>query len=62
MFWEMGLTELILLKERKPFCWKGMLVMALGVLQIVGGAVVIASTTGLLLQLGWGLIAECQCQ
>ncbi|CAC5413781.1 unnamed protein product [Mytilus coruscus] len=58
IFWEMGLTELILLKERKPFCWKGMLVMALGVLQIAGGAVVIASTTGLLLQLGWGLIAE----
>ncbi|CAC5418044.1 unnamed protein product [Mytilus coruscus] len=29
LFWEMGLTELIFVKERKPFCWKGMLVTAL---------------------------------
>ncbi|CAG2189204.1 unnamed protein product [Mytilus edulis] len=35
-----------------------MLVVALGILQIAVGAVIIASTTGLLTQLGWGLIAE----
>ncbi|VDI42743.1 Hypothetical predicted protein [Mytilus galloprovincialis] len=58
LFWEMGLTEVIFVKERKPFCWKGMLVIALGVLQIAVGAVIIASTSGLLTQLGWGLVAE----
>ncbi|CAC5367811.1 unnamed protein product [Mytilus coruscus] len=58
VFWEMGLTQLLFVKERKPFCWKGMLVVALGVLQITVGAVLIASTAGILTQLGWGLIAE----
>ncbi|CAC5418045.1 unnamed protein product [Mytilus coruscus] len=58
VFWEMGLTQLIFVKERKPFCWKGMLVIALGVLQIAVGAVIVASTAGILAQLGRGLIAE----
>ncbi|CAC5367806.1 unnamed protein product [Mytilus coruscus] len=58
LFWEMGLTELIFVKERKPFCWKGMLVTALGVLQIAVGTLILATSIGTLTQLGWGLIVE----
>ncbi|XP_051816914.1 uncharacterized protein LOC127537765 [Acanthochromis polyacanthus] len=45
--------------EEKPrFSWEGLLVFFLGILQIVGGALLTASTFGALAQVGMGLITE----
>jgi hypothetical protein len=58
VFCELGLTEIVTVKEKPPFCWKGLLVVALGVLQIAVGTVIIACSTGLLTNIGWGLVTE----
>ncbi|XP_030606961.1 uncharacterized protein LOC115795290 [Archocentrus centrarchus] len=53
-----GLKYVFSVGEAPRFSWEGLLVVFLGVLQIVGGALLIAFTYGTFAQVGMGLIAE----
>ncbi|KAM8734729.1 uncharacterized protein AB9X84_023451 [Acanthopagrus schlegelii] len=53
-----GLKYVFSVEEEPRFSWEGLLVFCLGVLQIVGGALLIAFTFGTFAQVGMGLITE----
>ncbi|CAI5640753.1 unnamed protein product [Oreochromis niloticus] len=53
-----GLKYVFSVEEKPRFSWEGLLVFFLGVLQIVGGALLTAFTFGTLAQVGMGLITE----
>ncbi|XP_073349756.1 uncharacterized protein [Pagrus major] len=53
-----GLKYVFSVEEEPRFSWEGLLVFCLGVLQIVGGALLIAFTLGTFAQVGMGLITE----
>ncbi|XP_062240825.1 uncharacterized protein LOC133950731 isoform X1 [Platichthys flesus] len=53
-----GLEYLFSVEEQPRFPWEAFLVFCLGILQIVGGALLTAFTFGTLAQVGMGLISE----
>ncbi|XP_056256499.1 uncharacterized protein LOC130184561 [Seriola aureovittata] len=53
-----GLKYIFSVEEEPRFPWEGLLVLCLGVLQIIGGALITAFTCGILVQVGFGLITE----
>ncbi|GLD68602.1 uncharacterized protein AKAME5_001991500 [Lates japonicus] len=53
-----GLEYVFSVEEKYRFPWGALVVLSLGVLQIVGGAVLTVCTVGILAQVGFGLIAE----
>ncbi|XP_051799497.1 uncharacterized protein LOC110970824 [Acanthochromis polyacanthus] len=53
-----GLKYVFSVEEEPRFPWEALLVFCLGVLQIVGGALLTAFTCGTLAQVGMGLIVE----
>ncbi|XP_054914331.1 uncharacterized protein LOC129378078 [Poeciliopsis prolifica] len=53
-----GLKYVFAVEEKPRFCWEGLLVFCLGILQIIGGTLLTAFTVGTLAQIGIGLISE----
>ncbi|XP_036930196.1 uncharacterized protein LOC119006011 [Acanthopagrus latus] len=53
-----GLKYVFTVEEEPRFPWEGLLVFLLGVLQIIGGALLTAFTFGTFAQVGMGLITE----
>ncbi|XP_038585018.1 uncharacterized protein LOC119910463 [Micropterus salmoides] len=53
-----GLKYVFSVEEEPRFSWEGLLVFCLGILQIIGGALLTAFTFGTLAQVGMGLITE----
>ncbi|MEQ2230107.1 hypothetical protein ILYODFUR_025871 [Ilyodon furcidens] len=53
-----GLKYIFAVEEKPRFCWEGLLVFLLGVLQIIAGALLTVFTVGTLAQIGMGLISE----
>ncbi|XP_073339951.1 uncharacterized protein [Pagrus major] len=53
-----GLQYVFSVKKKPRFSWEGLLVFFLGILQIVGGALLTAFTFGTFAQVGMGLITE----
>ncbi|XP_014887490.1 uncharacterized protein LOC106947176 [Poecilia latipinna] len=53
-----GLKYVFSVEEKPRFCWEGLVVFLLGVLQIVAGALLTVFTVGTLAQIGMGLITE----
>ncbi|KAM9724268.1 uncharacterized protein ACNS7B_019401 [Menidia menidia] len=53
-----GLKYVFAVEEKPRFCWEGLLVFFLGILQIIGGALLAVFTCGALAQVGMGLITE----
>ena len=57
-FWEMGMQELIRIEERPPFCWKGLVVIVLGIAQLAISAFLVATSGGILSSLGVAFVSE----
>ncbi|KAJ8342066.1 hypothetical protein SKAU_G00319940 [Synaphobranchus kaupii] len=56
--YDRGLKYIFTVEEEPRFPWEALVVFLLGVLQIVGGALLTAFTFGTMAQVGMGLIAE----
>ncbi|XP_039618302.1 uncharacterized protein LOC120534854 [Polypterus senegalus] len=57
-FYKLGLVNIYTVKERPRFCWEGLLIFLLGVLQLVGGIILTAVSCGTLANIGMALIGE----
>ncbi|XP_033853276.3 uncharacterized protein LOC117398398 isoform X1 [Acipenser ruthenus] len=57
-FYKLGLENVFSVQEKPRFCWEGLLVFFLGVLQIVGGTLLTVFTAGTLATVGMSLITE----
>ncbi|XP_058859141.1 uncharacterized protein LOC117434967 [Acipenser ruthenus] len=56
--YKMGLLNVFSVEEKPRFCWEGLGVFLLGVIQIVGGVLLTALTAGTLSSIGMALITE----
>ncbi|XP_051787595.1 uncharacterized protein LOC114657229 isoform X3 [Erpetoichthys calabaricus] len=57
-FYKLGLVNIYTVKEKPRFCWEGLVVFLLGVLQLVAGIILTAVTCGTLANIGMALISE----
>ena len=57
-FWSLGLEIVYTIEEKPRFCWDGLIVFLLGVVQIVGGVLLTVFTAGAAAQFGLALIGE----
>ena len=55
---QLGLEFAFTLEKKPRFCWEGLAVFVLGLLQITAGVCLLVLTTGALSQVGMGLISE----
>ena len=55
---QLGLEFVFTVKEKPRFCWEGLAVFALGLLQIAAGVLLTVLTSGALSSFGMGLISE----
>ncbi|RXM93095.1 Reticulocyte-binding protein 2-like a [Acipenser ruthenus] len=57
-FYKLGLVNIFSVKEKPRFCWEGLVVFFLGIVQVVAGAILTAVTFGTLANIGMLLISE----
>ena len=58
ILWQNGLINVYSIKKKPRFCWEGLVVFLLGVLQVVAGIALMVLSAGTLANIGMGLVGE----